>query len=423
MLTNWAGNYTYRATHFREATTIAAAQEIVAAARNVRVLGSRHSFNSIADSDGTLISLSGLSRVLNIDPGMSSVTVEGGIRYGDLAPVLHQNGLALSNLASLPHISVAGAVATATHGSGSRTGNLATSVTAIDIIDAKGDIVTYARDVDPDLFSGAVVNLGALGPVVRMTLKVEPTYEVRQYVYSGLTNEMLITAFDEIFELGKSVSIFTDWCGGMTNAVWVKEVVAAGSGSKPPDAEIFGAKAAMRNTHPLPDGRAADSTPQLGVPGPWYERLPHFRMGYTPSNGAEIQAEYFMPREVAAKAIKAMSKHGERFAGVLMISEVRTIAGDDLWLSPGSRGPYFAIHFTFRRHWSAVCKILLAIEADLSPLGAVPHWGKVTTMSPAQVAMQYSRMADFRDLVVGQDAKGKFRNDFISQFVFAVGET
>ncbi|MDG1119206.1 MAG: FAD-binding protein [Flavimaricola sp.] len=418
MRTNWAGNYIYQAPHLRQATTMTEAQETVAAARKVRVLGSRHSFNGIADSKETQLSLAALNKVLAIDAAKMRVEVEGGIRYGDLAPALQEQGLALANLASLPHISVAGAVATATHGSGSDTGNLATSVVAMDIITASGEIVSLSRDADGDTFAGAVVNLGALGAVARMTLEVEPTYQVRQDVYVGLSHNVLASDFDAIFGAAKSVSVFTDWRGATTQAVWLKQVVDAKTGQGAAPAEFFGAVAAAQNLHPLPGGDAAVCTPQMGAPGAWHERLPHFRMAFTPSNGAEIQAEYFLPRDTAARAIAAMRQHGDRLAPVLMISELRTIAADNLWLSPAHRGPCLAIHFTFKRDWEAIQTVLPAIEATLGPLGAVPHWGKLTTMPPAAVMRPYGRLGDFRDLAMAHDEPGKFRNSFVQRFVF-----
>lgn len=414
--TNWAGNITYQAASLARPESLTQAQEIVAAAPRVRALGSRHSFNAIADSDGTQVSLDRLDREITLDPARSRVSVDGGIRYGDLAPVLHAKGLALANLASLPHISVAGAVATATHGSGSMTGNLATAVCEMDVITASGDIVTLSRDADPQTFAGAVVSLGALGLVARLALAVEPTYEVAQTVHTGLSHTGLAGDFDEIFRAGTSVSVFTDWQGDTVNAVWVKDRIG---GQNTPGRPDLPGTPASQPMHPLPGGRAEDCTEQMGQPGPWHDRLPHFRMDFSPSHGAEIQAEYFMPREEAPRAIAAMQRHGDRLAPLLMISEIRTIAADDLWLSPGQRGPYFAIHFTFRRDWETLKTILPAIEADLAPLGALPHWGKVTTMAPGVIRAGYPRMGDFRDLARDLDPTGKFRNGFLDRMVFA----
>jgi alditol oxidase len=416
--TNWAGNYTFRAPELRWTTSVADAQSIVAAARKVHVLGSGHSFNDIADSEGVQLSLAGLERVVRIDSDRRRVTVDGGSRYGDLAPVLHANGWALANLASLPHISVAGAVMTATHGSGSGIGNLATQVASLDLLTASGDIVTLSRDTDADVFSGAVVSLGALGVVVSLTLDIEPDYLVRQNVYMSLPYAVLEEDFDAVFNAATSVSVFTDWRGDTASAVWVKERVAGAGTTSARQPDFFGAAPALKKMHPLPAGHAEDCTDQMGVPGPWHERLPHFRMGFAPSHGAEIQAEFFVPRENAPKAVAAMRRHGERLAPFLMISELRTVVADDLWLSPGNRGPYVGVHFTFRRDAEGVRSVLPAVEADLGVLGAVPHWGKVATMSPSTIRSRTPRLAEFRDLALSFDPEGKFHNAYLHRHVF-----
>jgi xylitol oxidase len=415
--TNWAGNYSFTASELRRATSVAEAQSIVAAARKVRALGSAHSFNDIADSEGIQLSLEGLERVVRLDPDRRRVTVDGGIRYGDLAPVLQAQGWALANLASLPHISVAGAVMTATHGSGSGIGNLATQVAAMDILTASGDIVTLSRETDADVFAGAVVSLGALGVVVGLTLDMEPDYLVRQDVYTDLPFAVVEADFDAVFDAGTSVSVFTDWRGDTAQSVWVKDRVAEGQTTADLRPDFFGAARATTKMHPLPDGNSEDCTGQLGVPGPWHERLAHFRMGFAPSHGAEIQAEFFVPRENAAKAVAAMRRHGERLAPYLMVSEIRTVAADNLWLSPGNRGPYVGVHFTFRRDMAGVRSVLPAIEVDLGGLGAVPHWGKVSTMSPSTIRSRIPRLAEFRDLVLSFDPEGKFHNAYLHRQV------
>lgn len=406
MRTNWAGNITFTAPEMRSAASVTEVQSFVAAAGRVRVLGSGHSFNPIADSDEVQISLQGMNRVLSIDAEKRRVTVEGGIRYGELAPMLQAQGWALKNLASLPHISVAGAVATATHGSGSRIGNLATAVTALEIVTASGEVVSLSRETDGDRFAGAVVSLGALGVVTSLTLEIEPTYEVAQTVYTGLPFAVLESDFDAVLAAGTSVSVFTDWRGEAAHSVWVKDRVDRPSAL--PD--LPEAVRATRKLHPLADGNAEDCTDQLGVPGPWHERLPHFRMGFTPSSGAEIQAEFFVPRDAASRAVTIMRRHGDRLAPVLMASELRTVAADDLWLSPGIRGPYVGIHFTFRRDAAGVMAVLPQVEADLGALGAVPHWGKVTAMAPATIRSRTPRIGDFRNLARDFDPEGKFWN-------------
>lgn len=411
MRTNWAGNYTFKAPEPRSAASVAEVQAIVAGARQVRVLGSGHSFNDIADSAAVQLTLQGMNRVLSIDPEQRRVTVEGGIRYGELAPLLHAQGWALKNLASLPHISVAGAVATATHGSGSGIGNLATAVTALEIVTATGEIATFSRDRDADRFAGAVVSLGALGVVTGLTLEIEPTYQVRQTVYTGLPFAVIEGDFDTVFDAGTSVSVFTDWRGEAAHTVWVKGRVTDHEAS--PRTDFLGAAPATRKMHPLLDVDGADCTDQMGLPGPWHERLPHFRMGFSPSNGAEIQAEFFVPREAASKAVAIMRRHGDRLQPFLLTSELRTVAADDLWLSPGIRGPYVGIHFTFRRDAAGVLSVLPAVEADLGTLGAVPHWGKVTTMDAATIRARTPRLAAFRDLARSFDPGAKFHNAYL----------
>lgn len=413
MRTNWAGNYTFTAPDPRSAATVAEVQTIVAASQQVRVLGSGHSFNDIADSAAVQLSLAGMNRVLSIDPDRRRVTVQGGIRYGELAPILHAEGWALKNLASLPHISVAGAVATATHGSGSTIGNLATAVTGLEIVTASGDTATLSRDRDGDRFAGAVVSLGALGVVSSLTLEIEPTYQVRQSVYTGLPFAVIEGNFDAVFDAGTSVSVFTDWRGVAAHTVWVKDRVADPKAL--PRSDFLGAAPATRKMHPLLGVDGADCTDQMGVPGPWHERLPHFRMGFTPSNGAEIQAEYFVPRDAAAKAVAIMRRHGDRLAPFLMTSELRSVAADDLWLSPGIRGPYVGLHFTFRRDTAGVLSVLPGIEADLGPLGVVPHWGKVSTMHPATIRARTPHFAAFRDLARSFDPAGKFQNAYLQR--------
>jgi xylitol oxidase len=265
-----------------------------------------------------------------------------------------------------------------------------------------------------------VVGLGALGAVVRLTLDVEPDYFVRQDVYTNLPYAVLEADFDAVFNAGTSVSVFGDWRGDVARSVWVKDRVSDARANSAARPDFFGAAAATENLHPLPGGAAEDCTEQMAVAGPWHERLPHFRMGSTPSHGAEIQAEFFVPRDEGAKMIATMRAHGERLAPLLLTSELRTVAADNLWLSPGNRGPYVGVHFTFRRDWDAVRSVLPAIEADLGALGAVRHWGKVTTMRPETVAARTPRLADFRDLARTCDPPGKFRNAYLNRNVFEV---
>jgi len=400
---NWAGNYTYRAQKLHRPTTIDQVQQIVAKAASVHVLGSRHSFNDIADSS-ELISLENLPADVVVDHEAHTVSLGGGVKYGHLAKTLNEEGVALHTLASLPHISVAGAVATATHGSGVTCGNLATAVAGLSIVASSGEIIKASRG-DPD-FDGLVVGLGALGAVTRITLDVQPAYEVKQRVFEGLSWKVLYDHFDEITSCGYSVSIFTRW--GQTNEqVWVK------SRTDQPDrveGDLFGAVAATVDRNPIFELDPTSCTPQLGRPGLWSDRLPHFRMGYTPSRGQEIQSEYLFPRRHAMGAIEAVRALAERMRPILLVSEIRRVAADRLWMSMNYEEDSVAIHFTWKREPEAVQQMVAQIEDALSPFEARPHWGKVFHADAAAIAALYKRHSDFVRLLERLDPRGAFRN-------------
>lgn len=414
---NWAGNLTYSAAHIHRPTTVAEVQAIVRSSKALRALGSRHSFNTIADTAGDLVSLERLNRVIALDRERSTVTIEAGIKYGHLGTYLHGEGLALHNLASLPHISVAGACATATHGSGDRNGNLATAVTAIEFVAGNGELVSLARERDGEAFLGAIVSLGALGIVTSMTLAIEPTFTVQQEAYVDLPMVQLEANFDAIEAHAYSVSLFTDWQRDVVNEVWLKRRLPDGV-PQPVAASFFGAGRAARELHPIAALSAENCTAQQGIPGPWHERLPHFRMEFTPSSGEELQTEYFVPRQHALAAMRAVAALREQLAPVLMISEVRTIAADALWLSPCYQQDCVAFHFTWHPNVAAVQALLPTLEAQLAPFAPRPHWGKIFTMPTAQVQALYPRLGDFRALAQQYDPQGKFRNAFIDTYVF-----
>ena len=419
-LTNWAGNHAYVAARLQEPESIEHLQEIVRTARSVRALGSRHSFNQIADTTGDLVSLRRMPRIFELDRTAGTVTVDGGVRYGELCDPLNDAGFALHNLASLPHISVAGACATATHGSGNGSGNLATAVSSLEVVTADGEIRVFARDRDPDVFNGAVVSLGGLGVVASLTLTLEPTFQMRQDLYEDLPLERVVDRFDEISSLADSVSLFTDWRTASFEHVWLKRRVVDGDRFEPAP-ELFGATRATVPIHPIRRMSAAALTEQLGVPGPWHERMPHFRMDHTPSAGAELQTEYLISRQHAAGALEALAAIGERIAVPLQISEVRTIAADELWMSTAFGRESVAFHFTWQPDWEAVRQVLPAIEAALAPFEPRPHWGKVFTMAPETVRSAYSKLPQFAKLLERNDPLGKFRNTFVDRYIFGSG--
>jgi alditol oxidase len=415
--TNWAGNLTYSTDRLLTPGTVDEVRQAVKSSAKLRALGSRHSFNSIADSNAVQISLARLDQI-DLDEKARRVTVGAGIKYGQLAPVIDAKGWALHNLASLPHISVAGAIATATHGSGLRNGNLATAVEGLELIAADGEMIEITREKDGDRFLGGVVALGALGVVTRVTLEVQPTYQVAQSVYRDLSFDHLQHHFEGIFGAGYSVSLFTDWQNHRATQVWIKRRYAPGD-SNTWDHEFFGAALATEKLHPIEGHSAEACTDQQGLPGPWYERLPHFKMNFTPSSGRELQTEYFVPFDRGYEAILAVEKLRDRITPHLFVTELRTIAADVLWMSMAYKRPSLAIHFTWKPEWPEVSRILPLIEAQLEPFEARPHWGKLFTLAPAKLESRYARLGEFKQLLTQHDPQGKFRNQFLAHNLYA----
>jgi alditol oxidase len=413
--TNWAGNIVYRATRVARPRSVSEAQELVAANGQVRAVGTGHSFNRIADTPGVLISLADLPPAIEIDPGRAAVTLPAGISYRELTEQLDAAGYALRSMASLPHLSVAGAVATATHGSGDANGNLATVVSGLELITADGSVRTLRRDTGGEEYRGCVVGLGSLGLVSALTLDLVPAFSIRQYVYEGLPAAMLQSHFDEIFGSAYSVSVFTNWRDDRHGQVWLK-VRDEERDARRPARRWMDATLAERQVHPVPGGDPAHATQQLGVPGPWHQRLPHFRAEFTPSSGQELQSEYLVARQVAAGAFDALASLGSLLAPVLQIAEIRTVAPDDLWLSTSFQRDTVALHFTWIKDTAAVTPVIAAMEHLLTPLGARPHWAKLFGMPPHVVRALYPRSADFQDLLGRYDPDGKFRNRFISKY-------
>lgn len=414
--TNWAGNITFGAERYLRPSSIRELQHLIAGSQRVRALGSGHSFNRLADSPGDLVSVAGLPRLIEVDTANAAVTVGAGLRYGELAVALNNAGRALHNLASLPHISVAGACATGTHGSGNGNGNLATAVSAVEMVTADGDVVTVRRDADGGPFAGTVVALGAVGIVTSLTLDTVPAFGVRQYVYDNLPAEQVTGHFGEIMASAYSVSLFTGWRSPGIRQAWLKRRVDA-EGSWTPGPEWMGGKLADGPRHPVPGMPPAHCTQQLGVPGPWHERLPHFRLEFTPSSGDELQSEFLLPRANTLEALEALGQIASQMAPVVQISEIRTIAADDLWLSPCYQRDSVAFHFTWIKDEAAVTPVLAQVEERLAPLGARPHWGKLFGAGPEAIRGLYPRLDDFRRLMREYDPAGKFRNDLLDRYL------
>jgi len=394
-LTNWAGNVSFRAAAVHRPTSIGELRLLVSRCPRLRALGTGHSFSRIADTEGDLVSVATLPPLVEIDSAAGTALVGAGLRYGEIAPRLHAAGWALPNLASLPHISVAGACATATHGSGDGNAALSSSVREIELVRADGELIRLRRG-EPD-FSGAVVSLGLLGIATQLVLDLVPAFDVSQRVYDNLPLDVLLADLEAVFGSAYSVSAFTDWRGPVINQVWRKQL----DGESPWDL----ARPADGPRHPVAGMPAKNCTMQLGVAGPWSERLPHFRLDFTPSSGDELQSEFLVDRADAAAAIESVAAIRDRIAPVLQVCEIRTVAGDDAWLSPAYGRDSVAIHFTWIADTAAVLPVVTAVEGALAAYQPRPHWGKIFTADPAPL---YPRLDDALDLRARLDPTRKF---------------
>ncbi len=412
---NWAGNVRFGTARSLTVKSVADLRHMIAAgAHGIRPLGTAHSFSTVADGPSSSISLrlqSSAAEELSVSGDRGSVRVPAASTYGEIAPLLDAEGLALANLASLPHISVGGSVSTGSHGSGAELGSLATAVRAIELVNGRGELITLRRG-DPD-FAGAVVSLGALGIFTHLELDVEPTFDIAQRVYLALPLEGVLENFEEVTSLGCSVSLFTTWSDpDVVDQLWLKRRMD--SDPEPP-ADVLGARCATAPMHPIREGDTAACTPQLDEPGPWHTRLPHFRLEHTPSLGDEIQSEYLVPLQNAVQALRDVRRLAPRIAPHLLVCEIRRIARDDLWLSGAFETDAVGIHFTWRRRPAELGALLPVLEERLLPLGARPHWGKQFAADRAQLAALYPRIDDFRDLAERFDPNRLFRNPFLAQ--------
>ena len=408
---NWAGNLNYASTDVRRPESVAELADVVARARRVKALGSRHSFNRVGDTDGVHVLLDALPQHIELDQERQTVRVTGGVSYGALCRSLEQSGAAIHNMASLPHISVAGAVQTGTHGSGVNNPSLAGAVVGIDIIRPSGEQVSLSLG-DGDEFLGSVVGLGALGIVTGLELAVRPSFRMRQRVLENLPWERALADFTQLVSSAYSVSLFTDYAGDAISQVWLKAL-----DSEPPIQDRFGATPATRPRHPLPGMSSDNCTVQMDEPGPWLDRLPHFRHEFTPSKGEELQSEFILPLEHAPAALEAVRSLADKLAPLLFVSEIRTGAADEFWLSPFHRQQSVALHFTWKPLQQEVEAVLPRLEDLLRPFGARPHWGKLFSAAGHDWESLYPRFADFRLLAAAHDPAGKFRNGLLDSLL------
>jgi xylitol oxidase len=405
---NWARNITFSPESVHRPTSMSDLRRAIVGASSIRALGSRHSFNRIADGV-SMIDTRSLPEFLELSSERDAVSVNGSMTYGRLAELLAPLGFSVHNLASLPHISIAGAIATGTHGSGDGNGNLATAVSAIQVMTATGEMLSLRRG-DPD-FDGAVVSFGALGVVTAVTLELQPAFEIAQSVFDGPSLPEFASRFDAVFSSAYSVSAFTHW-QGRADQIWVKQ-----RSTDHLDQMIFETMApAVENRHPLQGLDAVACTDQLGVRGLWSDRLPHFKLEFTPSAGDEIQSEFFVARSDAKAAIDSIAAIGAQLQPALLVSEIRTIAADELWMSPHVERDSVGLHFTWRSDQALAEEGAWLVADALAPLAPRAHWGKV--FDATQIDMDgFARRERFLSLVRRVDPDGVFRNEWFERVI------
>ena len=402
---NWSKNVDFNDKSYLQPTSLAELQELIRTNPKVRARGTAHCFNEIANTSSVALNLAKMPKIIEVDDAKKSVRVAAGLTYGELAPLLHAQGWALSNMASLPHISIAGSISTGTHGSGIKNQNLANQVLSIDLVTAEGEVRHIDR-ANP-AFNALVIGLGLGGVVYEYELKIEPTFKIRQVVYPEIPLDVLQRSFDQIMGTAYSVSYFTDWSSSQVGNLWCK----FRDGEVIPES-IGGCAQANKKFHPIPSVDPVACTEQLGATGDWHERLSHFKLEFTPSVGEEIQTEFFVDRKDAAAAIEAVSQLGSEITPLLWITELRTFAADNLWLSGAFERDCLAIHFTWKK-LDAIYPVIEKVEVALRPFNYRPHWGKVFTADATYLMSVYPKMGEFQALVQALDPTSKFENSFI----------
>ena len=412
---NWAGNVDYTSDDLRTPATLGELQDLVAGASQVRATGTRHSFSTVVDTSGVLVSTAGLGLDLDLDASTGTAWVPAAATYAQIVPTLESAGWALHNMGSLPHISVGGASSTGTHGSGVHNGCLATGVVGVELVTGTGDLLT-ARSGEAD-FPGLVLGLGSVGIATRLALRLEPTYDVRQDVVLDVPIGSAADHLVEILGSAYSVSLFLSFRDtAVADSVWLKQRGGAAAELGDVWDDRWGGRRAKAKVHPIIGIDAEAATDQLGSSGPWHERLPHFKPSFTPSAGDEIQSEFFVPLDRASGVLAAVAARSAEFAAALQVMEIRAIARDDLWLSPFQDRETLAVHATWVSDLEAVRPALARLEDVLAPFEPRPHWGKYFLgFDRDWVESTYPAVSRFRDLAQRLDPERRFVNDFVER--------
>lgn len=406
MLANWGGNLAFEQAEVVKPKTISELAEMVRV-NKVRPVGTLHSFSPIAKGEGLLMSTANLAIKPELDSDRSVVRFGAAMRFGELALFLEQNGFALRNMGSLPHISVAGAAATGTHGSGDKNQILSSSLTSFSYLNHEGELIKVEKQ-DP-LFEAFRLGLGAYGIWVEAELSIVPSFQIRQDIFLEIPWSYFLEDPSRLTSAGYSVSLFGKWGTSTISQTWVKSEVEDPRAGVP----IAAIAPEQNSKRELADGVGDNLTEQGGKPGPWLHRLPHFRLDASPSAGNEIQTEYFFTRDKIAHAIEAVHSVAGKINPVLIISEIRSIAQDDAWLSPMRRGDSIALHFTWKNEPELVDIAVQELEKVLAPMEPIPHWGKVHHFTQSDLERAHPMLSKAREQFENADPSGKFSSDYL----------
>jgi FAD-linked oxidoreductase len=400
------------------AEVIAAVGRAAAAGRTVRVAGSGHSFTDGVLTDGTLLSLSRMGRLLDVDPESGLARVEAGITLDELSRALHLHGLALPNLGDIDVQSLAGAIATATHGTGVRLPNLSAQVEELELVLADGSERRLTA-ADGDLLRAARVGLGSLGVVVAATLRCVPSFRIRgvkgreslEQVLSSLDERVDGAEHFEFWTFPHSPLAVTRWNSRTEDECdapgrvgeWLEDVLLENHGLS-----LFN-RAARRFPGAIPvlnrtAGRLASRSERVD----W-----SFRIFASPRMVRFVEMEYAIPREHAAQAVSGTRSILERYP-VSFPLELRFVAADDALLSPsaGRDTAYIAVHVFEGMAWEAPFR---EFEAFMSGLGGRPHWGKLSFLSASELAPRYPAWEAFQAARRELDPEGRFTNEWAAR--------
>lgn len=409
---NWAGNLTFSAREFIEVNSISKLQQVVSSSQAVKVLATGHSFNAIGDTTETLISIKNLSNGIEIDSQNAQALISAGMAYADAARYLESNGWAFSNMASLGEVTIAGAISTGTHGSGSNNGVLSTSVVGLEIVLGSGELITIDQS-NSEEFAGFVVSLGALGVFTKIKMRIIPSFSVKQFVYENIGIQVVAENFDTVFNSAYSVSYFSNWAKNSTGQIWMKFLDDSSSDNLSDN--WLGANQAKAKQHPVKINNPDPCTDQLGISGKWLYRLPHFKLDSSPASGDEVQTEYLVDRKYVNEYIQDLRAIGDEIAPRVYATEIRTIKSDELWLSGAYQRETVGFHFTWKKSDTLV-DFLPRIEEILGKHHGRPHWAKLFSVRSDELSARYPKYSDFEALLKKYDPKQKFRNKFIDQY-------